>query len=59
MVALREQLVDIGISEYGHVKALDALSEVEVEWRTYGQPDGHIDFDFIRLILLDVGKILP
>ncbi|ELU00566.1 hypothetical protein CAPTEDRAFT_226882 [Capitella teleta] len=54
---IREQLVDLGISEYGGQKVLDEISEVESE--SYRVKYKHISLDALRHIFLDLHRSLP
>ena len=55
LVAVREQLVDMGISEYGGSDTVTHLCEMETEGFLKYIP-GHIKHDCLRQILLDLGK---
>ena len=49
---VRDQLVDLGISEYGGQEALDYLAELETE--AYKLKYKHISMDALRHIFLDL-----
>ena len=51
---MREQLIDLGISEYSDVKAVNGLSDAEMG--TYEVKFGQISMDALRHILLDLGQ---
>ncbi|KAK2175013.1 hypothetical protein NP493_760g00032 [Ridgeia piscesae] len=55
--AVREQLIDLGISEYSDVKAVNGLSDAEMG--TYEVKFGQISMDALRHILLDLDRTYP
>ncbi|CAH1786630.1 unnamed protein product [Owenia fusiformis] len=59
LVAIREQMVDLGISEYGaEGNALQALSEA-LKTNNELKHSGHVDVNHIRQILLDLDRTYP
>ncbi len=54
MTAVREQLVDLGISEYGDTAVLSHLTEQEMNDETIDKP-GYIPAECLRHIILDLG----
>ncbi|KAI0208340.1 hypothetical protein LSAT2_006954 [Lamellibrachia satsuma] len=55
--AVREQLIDLGISEYSGIKATNGLSDAEMD--TYEVKFGQISMDSLRHILLDLDRTYP
>lgn len=55
--AVREQLIDLGISEYSEVKAVNGLSDAEMD--TYEVKFGQISMDALRHIFLDLDRTYP
>lgn len=56
MSHVREQLVDLGISEYGGQKTLDHLAEMEAD--TYRVKYKYISMDALRHIFLDLRECI-
>ncbi|XP_013421030.1 TBC1 domain family member 10B-like [Lingula anatina] len=59
VAAIREQLVDLGISEYGNKKVLHALGELEDEDNDQIVAGGGIDIHIVRQIFLDLSRTYP
>ena len=55
LTAVREQLVDLGLSEYGGSEMLSHLAELEKSGYDTNV-EGHISTDCLRHIILDLGK---